>query len=361
VFGEKGWVKELPENLMAVQERLAPGGFELAGSLDGYYEILDQSGQAIEGVKVFEDGRSELIVEGLDTPLIQPIKVINYHNQYGLVWGARNLEAGVWSAPHSLSADETVNGVADYPFMLGADEDSDFAQEMRATALAEHGRSMEKTESYDPASEFEGISITVNGTTIENFDNTPREWELSNMKNTSVPNRFQISPNSKMAGVVYEDDSSLAYAQPIQVALGKGWIPFWRRLNGVEEMDVLVPVVAKDTDGSIKTYHSILRETDLPRIAHLLNRDERGKIWTGWLYTALNEAGNEVGGKELLGFSIRANQQFWPAFKASMVTPEQLDFMDPKKTKAIITVPVLPDGLEQAVLVLKVRPENQKN
>ncbi|MFZ5818450.1 MAG: hypothetical protein ACOYYJ_00990 [Chloroflexota bacterium] len=363
VWGENGWGKELPESLMKVQERLTPGGFELVGSQDGYYEIFGADGQKVEGVKVYDQGDraySTLEIAGLE-PVVQPVKVITFSQQYGLVWGIRNLENGIWSTPRSLSSEEEVNGHEGYPFMLGVDEDSDFAPEMRSTALAEHERATEKTELYDPASEFEGISITVNETTIDNFDNTPEEWQLADMKNTTIPGRFWISPRSKISGVVYDDDSTLAYARPMQVALGKGWVPFWRRLNGKEEMDVLVPVVAKDTDGSIKIFHSILRETDIPKIAHLLNRNERGKIWTGWLYTALNETGNEVGGKELLGFSIRANQQFWQTFKASMVTDEQIDFIDPNKTKAIITVPVLPAGLEQAVLVIKVRPENQKN
>ncbi len=112
VFGEKGWVKELPENLMAVQERLAPGGFELVESLDGYYEIYGADGQKVEGVKVFEDGSTERVVQKGEEiiVLVSAVHSIELSQEGRLRWSGWEMVDGNWIVA-TMSAAEAIEGV----------------------------------------------------------------------------------------------------------------------------------------------------------------------------------------------------------------------------------------------------------
>ncbi|MFZ5911661.1 MAG: hypothetical protein ACOYYU_16740 [Chloroflexota bacterium] len=97
----------LPEGLRGVQERLVPGGFELVGSQDGYYEIIGADGQKVEGVKVFEDGSTELtmMIDGKEEVLVTGAGAVTSH-EGKLVWGLRDYVDGQWSEPDMMSAIE---------------------------------------------------------------------------------------------------------------------------------------------------------------------------------------------------------------------------------------------------------------
>ncbi|MFZ5912263.1 MAG: hypothetical protein ACOYYU_19835 [Chloroflexota bacterium] len=341
----------LPEGLRGVQERLTPGGFELVGSQDGYYEIIGVDGQKVEGVKVFEDGVTELTLKigEQETVLTTGAGAVTSH-EGKLVWGLRQWENGGWSRPRGKTATEAAAGFeADYPYSLEIDLGSEKKDQMIATMFAEHERAMAKSETYDPASEFEGITVTTNkGTKYEKtytYDEIlPKEWYFIN--DASMKGVYCFSPLSKNSDVVYEDGSSLEYARPMQVALGGGWEQF-KIINGdgSERRFLLAPVLAMDGNAKIRLLRAVVRDEDVQRIAHLFTPEERGKLYI-WMFGKAVSNSYAVADTQLIGFTAGINGDFLD------------NYPDAPEVNELHTVKLLPEGLERVLFVFFAKPEN---
>ncbi|MFZ5820133.1 MAG: hypothetical protein ACOYYJ_09535 [Chloroflexota bacterium] len=310
----------LPEGLKGVQERLAPGGFELAaGSEAGVYEIVGADGQKVEGVKVFEDGSTELtmMIDGKEEVLVTGAGAVT--SQEGkLVWGLRQLENGVWSRPHGKTATEAAAGFeADYPYSLEIDMGSDKKDQMIATMFAEHERAMKD----NAAKEFEGISVTINFELVENVDVKPDKWLYINSSAKSENGTLYIIPKSSK--MMFGDGTKTASARPLQVGVTdiNDW--FLIKIKGsdgiLQPPAVLVPIFAKDIDGSFKLLHSIVRESDMPIIGNYLTKDLRGKIGILQFRTqALKEY--TIADSELFSFMVEVNRAY---FNSGVYIPEE--------------------------------------
>lgn len=121
--------------------------------------------------------------------------------------GLWDYENGAWRQNRSPTAAEVVAGVEDNHKLVvvrGSEEEA----AMVDTIFAARDLAMAKSDTYDPADEFKGITVKVNGRTIDNFDPRPGSWRMVNMSQIPEENGLVVfRPNPSSNEIVYEAGS----------------------------------------------------------------------------------------------------------------------------------------------------------
>lgn len=323
-----------------LEKGIASGDF--VENEDGSYSIKDSQGNVNPDIKFFKDGTVDLTYNSIKYTVAFEATKINSNGEG--IYSLWNYENGVVTMAPGYTAEQVKAGELEKSenelvIRRGkAESDNDFQKRLTEMVFAARDLYMDHTEGYQKASEFADISITVNSKTIDNFDPRPAKWAFVNKSTIDIyKGQFAFYPQSAEEGVVYEDDATLEYARPMQVALGAGWFRV-KIINsdGATQAPIIhVPVVAMDTNGSVVNSSAFLRQSDLPRIAHLLTREERGKLWFR-LHTQAYKDPYSVDDLELAAFEAEVNSGFCQAVRCPNKNEELYIFKLPKEFSALI-------------------------
>jgi hypothetical protein len=183
-YVDKGqWVDgEYVQTPMEILQANLGSNYTLVPSADGgYQEVRSREGNSIPDVKIYPDGVVQLAYHfegGIRDLWVAPQAIKAEGSK--LTVGLWDYENGSWSQTMSLTAAEVAAGVEDghkLVVVLGSEQE----QQMIDTIFAARDMAMAKSGTYDPASEFENISVTVNFRTIDNFDPRPAQWQMVNL------------------------------------------------------------------------------------------------------------------------------------------------------------------------------------
>jgi hypothetical protein len=320
--------------LAELQSKL--GKYTLVASEDGtYYQLKDTAGNIIPEIKSYKDGTANLsyAFAGGTKDLWIAFQAINTTNDT-LTVGLWDYENGAWSQTQTDPAPKTPEDTKNFhtlTILLGHERE----QQLIDTVFAARDMAMTESKTYNPKSEFEGITVTYNGKTIENFDVRPREWWIQNWTRAAKgAYRFKaISPNNEIG---YDDLSSLAYARPIQVALGSGWfnLEIHNPDGSLQPPVVHVPIIAMNTDRSLIDISGLRLQSRMDTMIPLLNKDKRGRFFF-WLLSQnySKSSGLKKPDEELINFIVKVNQSFFEKVKMPEVgehwtltsLPEEVD------------------------------------
>jgi hypothetical protein len=301
--------------LAELQSKL--GNFTLVSSEDGtYYQLKDTAGKIIPEIKSYKDGTANLSYKfaGGTKDLWIAFQAINTNNDK-LTVGLWDYENGAWSQTQTDPAPKNPEDTKNFhtlTILLGHERE----QQLIDTIFAARDMAMTKSETYDPQSEFEGITVTYNGKTVENFDVRPREWQIINWSRAAKgAYRFKaISPSNE---IIYDDLSRLAYARPMQVALGSGWfnLEIYNPDGSLQPPAVHVPIIAMNTDRSLVDLSTSLRQGSLNKIVHSFTKDKRGGFAFWITKLPLDPRQYEKLDNELCAFIVQENQSFFEKVK----------------------------------------------
>ena len=341
------WVAReyVPTPMEILQSNL--GNYTLVSSPDGsYQQIKTQEGTVISEVKVFNDGVVNLAYKfaGSTKDLyIAPQAISSKDNK--LTVGLWDYENGAWSQTRSLTAAEVATGVEDnhkLVVVLGSERE----QAMIDTIFMARDLAMARSATYNPADEFKNISVMVNFKTIDNFDPRPAKWSMVNWSLSSAFNGIVVfMPVSSSNEIVYEDNSRLEYAGPKQLGLGPGYfkMEIQNKDGAVQPPIIHLPVIVMDTDGSLKNLSALIRQSDLPKITHLLTRQDRGKLWT-WLHTTAHITEYAIDDQELVAFEVKVNRSRF------------CNVVDCMGANQMTTIYLLPAELSNTFFTVSVKP-----
>ena len=128
----------------------------------------------------------------------------------------------------------------------------DKEQAMVDTIFTARDIAMLRTDTYDPADEFEGLTVLQNFKTYENFDAVPSKWSMYNWS-WSTKGAFVLYPKSTNSQITYKDLTANANGRPIQVVLGAGWfrLDIYDPNGSMQSSTVHVPIIAMNADRSL--------------------------------------------------------------------------------------------------------------
>jgi len=323
------------------------GNYSFIENPDGYYEMKDFQGNLIPEVKLFGDGTAELTYSS--KKLAVAFQAISIGTEDQLALGLWDFKNGEWTMAPGHTAEDVRSGeyASDSHKLVVIRGNEVIEKKLTDTIFTARDLYMNNTEGYRPESEFEDISVTVNFKTIDNFDVRPKEWMMQNFsRNFKVFGKtgvYRFSPSSTSNEVVYKDGSTLSYARPIQVELGNGWFRVERydASNNLKDSLVHVPVVSMNTDRSINNMSALIKESDLPRLIPLLNKEDRGGIDI-WLFskTVAQMPAAILADTELMDFTAGINNSNF------------FDVIDEPKLDTQLTLKSLPKESSEAFLTL---------
>jgi hypothetical protein len=252
---------------------------------DGTYSLIENGTPNPDFKFDRENEAVRFVVDGVE--LVQPLQAYEVKDGVKYV-GIFRYESGVFVPERGYSAAEALAGVVpERAVWIDAGKE---AQGVEAMFEARDWL-MENTPGYTPADEFKGLAITLNFETFENFDPRPEKWSFVNASTIAAHDgKYRLLPKASddavkysdgsISSVVYDSESSLDYAKPMQPALDVGWIPvnIIGADGAVQELSWQIPVVAMDTDGSIIVGSALVRNSDIPKMRKLLSRENRGKL-----------------------------------------------------------------------------------
>ena len=288
---------------MPLQENLGTDFILADQDEDGVYEITNAVGDKIEGMIVFQDGSASLDYQG--TELVQPHQVIKAVGGK-LVYGVWEFNNGAWGEAVTRAAGEG------NLYSLGVIRGHEKEEAMKQAIWLARDQGLSKP-GYDPASEFEGISVEYNGEVHENFEVKPVVWRMVNMERY-LKGAFMFEPRSGNSSVVYKDGSSHVHARPMQVALGSGWfnVEIYNNDGSLFETAVHAPVIAKNGNRSISKMSALVGAEYMAEVAENLAKTDRGKIDI-WLYNKIQkyEHPDIMASDALLGFMVGVNNDYF--------------------------------------------------
>ena len=322
--------------LRDLESRLGPA-CEITKSAEGDYYTIN----GYEAIKLFEDGSTEMLIDG--EARVTGMQAIDKDTEGNIIWGLWGDEDkdGVWTmetyrAP--TSAEETGNW-RKLAILRGHEKEQQMADLLfYAESLADH------------TNEFNGITVTYNFKTYENYDVRPREWQIKNWSRNRQ-GEFILNPVPSNSEIPYDYAvGSTSNARPMLVALDNGWFNIEiYNVDGIPQLPAVhVPAVGMNSDRSLINLSALARQNELDRFAYLLTKNDRGQIYFGLHKDPLKYDYPEmITDLDLASFTVVVNQAYFNAVGA----PE-LDKLQVVKS--------LPEELGQALLILKVRPEKQK-
>ena len=300
--------------LAELQSKL--GNFTLVSSEDGtYYQLKDTAGKIIPEIKSYKDGTANLSYKfaGGTKDLWIAFQAMSAKDDK-LIVGLWDYENGEWSRTKTDPAPKTPEDTKNFhtlTIVLSHERE----QQLIDTIFAARDMAMTKSETYNPQSEFEGITVTYNGKTIENFDVRPKEWWIQNWSRAAKgAYRFKaISPNNE---IVYDDLSRLAYARPMQVALGSGWfnLKIYNPDGTPQPPTMHVPIIAMNSDRSLIDISGIDRNSDIPKIIPSLTKSNRGNSYF-WLLSQNYTGHNKRWDDDFLNLIVKVNRSFFEKVK----------------------------------------------
>ena len=259
------------------------GDYSLIENPDGYYEMKDVQGNLIPKVKLFRDGTVDLTYSS--KKLAVAFQAISVGAEGQLALGLWDFKNGEWSMAPGYTAEDVRAGefADDYHKLVVIRGNDEIQKKLTDTIFMARDLYMNNTEGYRPESEFEGITVTYNNKTVENFDVRPKKWQMNNFsrnwKALGKNGAYRFQPFSQNNEVVYDDRSTLAYARPMQVGLGAGWFRVDIYNEGkLSQTAYHAPIVAMNTDGSLIQGSALIDKDNLPNAISLLNRNDRGKL-----------------------------------------------------------------------------------
>lgn len=307
------------------------GGFAFTKNAEGYYEAMDAEGNIIPELKFFEDGTAEHTakINSKTETLTVAFQAISVGEDGQLVLGLWEYAKGAWTDAITGIAPKSSEEMKSYHKLVIL-EGHEKEQAMIETVFLARDQAMAKSEKYDPASEFDGISVTVNFKTIDNFDVRPKRWEIVNWSRAEN-GAFLFRPISPNNEVGYADDSRLAYARPMQIALDMGWfnLDIYSKDGTLQPSAVHIPIIAMNADSSITDLSGILRQSSLDKISSSFTKESRGKLFFWLLTQMINTSQYEKLDDELCAFIAGANQnqleEGWgPKLGNGVSTPDEI-------------------------------------
>lgn len=260
------------------------GSYSIIENTDGYYEMKDSQGNLIPDVKLFSDSTAELKYDS--KKLTVAFEAITIGPDGQLAFGLWDYQNDKWTMAPGHSAEDIRSGeyANDFHKLVVVRGNDEIESRLTDTIFMARDLYMNNTQGYRPASEFEGITVTYNFKTVENFDVRPKEWQMNNFsrnwKALGKNGAYRFQPFSQNNEVVYDDRSTLSYARPMQVGLlGPGWFKVDIYNKGeLSQSAYHAPIVAMNTDRSLIHGSALIDKDNLSNVIPLLNRDDRGKL-----------------------------------------------------------------------------------